>query len=321
MRPTLLLLTGCLYGCGDSSSSMSGPLGSHSGLRTQGKKMQGTQLQDIRLVGVQLGQSTVTDLQLNGTSFSGRTSQQSLQGQDFIGARLDAVDMTGQPLQVTIKDISADPQDPSGQTLLYSLLAYDPATGTSQDACDPDADGVRQAIPVSGTWDPSGTHADSTTDFTFGCTSGVIAKCVRWGYRPWQSAGSQSLSSYHQICTRLARADYCGDGVSHTEEGTLVDVYDDLQVLTPVANSGLIFDAAWTLNGAYCIQKERWLKLQNLPSFHCSADFVNLELVEPDPAKRVSPVNPDDQCLVRRSSLASTAVHLDNRSGINVAVQ
>lgn len=316
----LLLLTCWLNGCGSSASDVPAP-GSHSGLRTQGKKMQGTQLQGIRLLGARLGQTDITDLQLVGTSFSGQLGQLALHGQDFIGARMDAVDVGGNPLQVTIKDITLDPQDPSGQISLYSLLTYNPATGSSQDACDPDGDGVRQAIPVAGTWDPSGAHADSATNFTFGCTSGVIAKCVRWGYKPWQSVGQQSLALYHQACTRLARADYCGDGQSHTEEGTLVDVYDDLKVLTPVANSGLIFDAAWTTGGAYCIQKERWFKLQNLPTFSCAADFVNLELVEPDPAKRASPINADDQCLVRRKSLSRDAVHLDNRSGINAAVQ
>jgi hypothetical protein len=32
-------------------------------------------------------------------------------------------------------------------------------------------------------------------------------------------------------------------------------------------------------------------------------------------------VDPDDQCLVRRRSLSRDQVHIDNRSGINVAVQ
>jgi len=316
----LLLLTCWLSGCGNPASEEPAP-DSHSGLRTQGKKMQGTQLQGIRLLGARLGQTDITGLQLVGTALSGQLGPQALHGQDFIGARLEAVDASGNQLQVTIQDITLDPQDPSGQTNLYSLLSYNPATGSSQDACDPDADGVRQAIPVAGTWDPSGAHADSPTSFTFGCTSGVIAKCVRWGYRPWQSVGQQSLALYHQACTRLARAPPPPDGQSHTEEGTLVDVYDDLKVLTPVPSSGLIFDAAWTTGGAYCIQKERWFKLQNLPTFSCAADFANLELVEPDPAKRASPINGDDQCLFRRMSLSRDAVHIDNRSGINAKLQ
>ncbi len=228
--------------------------------------------------------------------------------------------MSGNPLQVTIQSITSDSQDPSGETFLYGLVLQNMTSGGSQNACEPDADGVQLAIPVAGIWSASGAHMDSATQFTFGCTSGVIAKCVRWGYHPWQSVGSQPLSLYHQICTRLARADYCGDGQTHTQEGTLVDVYDDLQLLTPVPNSGLIFDGAWTTDGAYCIQKQRWIELQNLPSFQCSADFVNLEVVEPDPAMRASPVNPDDLCLMRRSSLSRDAVHLDNRSGVNVAV-
>lgn len=314
------LLTCCLYGCGNSMDGSATLPGPHSGLRTQGKKMQGTSLQSIQLLSATLGARPITGLTLHATSFSGRVGAQTLSGIDFVGAELQAVDALGNAQQVTIQSITNDPQDLSGETLLYGLMITNLASGASQNACEADANGVQLAIPVPGIWSATGAHMDSASEFTFGCTSGVIAKCVRWGYRPWQSSGSQPLAAYHQICTRLARADYCGDGQTHTQEGTQVDVYDDLQVLTPVANSGLIFDAAWTEDGAYCIEKQRWIKLQNLPSFQCSADFVNLDTIQPDPAPRASPVNLDDQCLVRRSSISRNAVHIDNRSGVNVSL-
>lgn len=316
----LWLLTGCLYCCSGAPAGSSGPAGSHSGLRTQGKKMQGTSLQRIQLLSAKLGAEPISGLKLQGTSFAGQAGARTLGAMDFVGAQLQALDAAGNTQQVTIQSITSDPLDASGETLLYSLVVTDMISGASQNACEADADGVQLAIPVLGIWSPSGAHLDSATEFTFGCTSGVIAKCVRWGYRPWQSFGSQPLAPYHQICTRLARADYCGDGQTHTQEGTVVDVYDDLQLLTPVPDSGLLFDAAWTADGAYCIEKQRWIELQNLPSFQCGADFVNLDALEPDPAKRTSPVNPDDRCLVRRSSIAKDAVHIDNRSGINAAV-
>ena len=51
---------------------------------------------------------------------------------------------------------------------------------------------MREALPLTGTWDERGAHLE-TAEFTFGCTSGVLAKCVRWGYRPWLSVGQRSL--------------------------------------------------------------------------------------------------------------------------------
>jgi ferredoxin len=37
-----------------------------------------------------------------------------------------------------------------------------------------------------------------------------------------------SLQDHHQACTRMARADYCGDGVPWTVPGTAIDIYDHL---------------------------------------------------------------------------------------------
>jgi hypothetical protein len=318
---TYWLVAGLLCACGGSPGNESATPVAMNGLKTQGQQMQGTELAAINFTGAELNQMEINNLQLNGTSFSGQLGAQTLSGQDFIGVQLTALDLAGNPAQVTITGISADPEDPSGQTLLYNLVSHDSGTGTTANACNPDASGAQLAIPVAGTWDTTGAHTDSTTAFTFGCTSGVIAKCVRWGYRPWESLGQESLAPYHQICTRLARADYCGDGITHTEEGTLVDVYDDLGFLTPTPNSGLIFDAAWTSKGAYCIAKERWLSLQNLTTFHCAGDFVNLSEVQSDPSMWASPVNSSDVCLVQNSSLSRDDVHIDNRSGINAAVQ
>jgi hypothetical protein len=87
------------------------------------------------------------------------------------------------------------------------------------------------AIALAGTWDHTGEFAPSSTLFTFACTGGTIAKCTRWGYRPWDTAFMSNgvaapLAPYHQACVRAATADYCADGRSWTRNGTLVDIYD-----------------------------------------------------------------------------------------------
>jgi hypothetical protein len=88
------------------------------------------------------------------------------------------------------------------------------------------------AIAYAQTWDATGQLvANQSTQFTFVCTNGTIAKCTRWGYRPFGSANNSSgvstqLGGYHQACIRAATADYCANGHSFTKDGTLVDVYD-----------------------------------------------------------------------------------------------
>ena len=53
---------------------------------------------------------------------------------------------------------------------------------------------------------------------------GAIAKCVLWGYRPWATYNGTPLAQYHQACTRMVRADYCGTGTSYTVTGNRISV-------------------------------------------------------------------------------------------------
>jgi hypothetical protein len=111
-------------------------------------------------------------------------------------------------------------------------------------------------------WDDMGNRSSSGPLFTFGCTTGVIATCYRWGYRPWVT-GYGNLTITHWTCTRLARADYCGDGVAHTVDGTLINVWDNLGAPGPILAQGstppgMSFEAAWDQNGALCFSHARW---------------------------------------------------------------
>lgn len=83
---------------------------------------------------------------------------------------------------------------------------------------------------VDGRWSADGAwHAGG---YTFSCQRGAVAKCARsWGYKPWKTLASPehgpvSLQALHAACTRAARADYCGDGVSHTREGIPIGMND-----------------------------------------------------------------------------------------------
>ncbi len=67
-----------------------------------------------------------------------------------------------------------------------------------------------------------------------------------------------SLADYHQACTRMARADYCGNGISHTQDGTEIDLYDRLGIQQLTKDSGMVFEAAWGKDGAVFIARTRY---------------------------------------------------------------
>jgi hypothetical protein len=131
-----------------------------------------------------------------------------------------------------------------------------------QSVCQPDSHGGARAMfldgqwRADGSWDPSG--------HTIACTSGVLAKCARnWGYKPWKelrtSRGSLiSLQPLHQACTRAARADYCGDGASHTRDGTLIDLFDRYGLNVREQVDGFSIEAGFNVDGAAWVARPRW---------------------------------------------------------------
>jgi len=157
------------------------------------------------------------------------------------------------------------PYDPtkSGHTFLYTLEQLVPQSTAWRAACPADDDGRRVAIPLAAIWDEHGDRSVSPSLFTFGCTFGVIAKCYRWGYRPWLT-GYGDLAAVHWACTRMARADYCGNGISHTRDGTVINLWDNTPPPGPIESQGptplgMLFEAGWNTGGAVCLSHARWL--------------------------------------------------------------
>jgi hypothetical protein len=104
---------------------------------------------------------------------------------------------------------------------------------------------------------------NSANQVTWACVNGALGKCAGGksmtnglGYKPsahrfvWQNQGSYTcggsgynfqcfwqdnwvvvwgtMADIHQTCTRMVRADYCGDGTPHTVTGRQLDVWDNL---------------------------------------------------------------------------------------------
>lgn len=123
-----------------------------------------------------------------------------------------------------------------------------------------DATGKRQdTLLLAGVWDPEdGAKVSPQPDniVTFACRSAALAKCVEFGYRPWASKNGTALANHHQACTRMVRADYCGDGQTHTVTGTSIHVLDQLGIQKKAPGVSYAVEAEWGPNGATCLNPQ-----------------------------------------------------------------
>jgi hypothetical protein len=262
-----------------------------AGIEMQGIEMQGIEMQGIEMQGMSLIGFSVTDATLGGTPLQrvrvqrgevvADRSQGSVRGTGLVGAHFLAQvrNLNASPpataiaeFRITDIDAEASKYDPTGtgHTFLYTLEQRVAEDGSWRPACRTDQDGRQAAIPIAATWNEHGDRVESSSLFTFGCTTGVIAKCYRWGYRPWLTGYGDSMVAMHQTCTRLARADYCGNGVPGTRDGTKINVWDRLPSPGPIQRHGgllglplpppgMLFEAGWNTNGAVCLSTARWL--------------------------------------------------------------
>jgi hypothetical protein len=135
-----------------------------------------------------------------------------------------------------------------------------------------DADGrPAQVLALRGRWNhgqgvkDGGKFIDDHHSITFAVRGYALAKCVEWGYKPWVVG-----PKYHQTCTRLVRADYCGDGRSWTRDGTLINIFDDRGVQVedtepPMPGYEWRREAEWKNDGAKCVTKPRVSDLDQGP--------------------------------------------------------
>jgi hypothetical protein len=209
-----------------------------AGMEMNGMEMNGVSLNDevtlqgSTLVGVHLEGSTLTGTRRDGTVVSGA---------DFVGAKLKGWTSSGTKVQIRI----------DGYSEAGDVSSYDATYATDQDQWKPVCTSGGSAILLSGTWNVDGSRTPSDTVVTFACPGGALAKCVDFGYAPWRSQDGTSLAPYHQACTRAVRADYCGDGTSYTQDGTLINLYDVIGVQSDAVD--WTPEAEWSEGGASCL--------------------------------------------------------------------
>ncbi len=141
---------------------------------------------------------------------------------------------------------------------LFDVSYRDPADGAYKTYCLPDRDGkTLSPSRCRATGIPAKEYVAQSDVITFACTNSPLAKCVRWGYKPWKTVNGVSLRDHHLACVRMIRADYCGDGRPHTRDGTLIDVYDRLGIQKRVEQPDMVFEAAWGPGGATYVARPR----------------------------------------------------------------
>ena len=230
-----------------------------NGSKMQGSNLNGAKLQGSNLNGSRLQGSNLNGLRLNGTfqpngtHINGLATNELvgtladgkvLSGESFVGAKLQAVLSDGKTIDLTITSFERK------DSLAYYRLDYE-----GQNICGDNDKGMF----LPGVWDERASRHDEMTvggnkiTTSFSCTKGMLAKCVSWGYAPWNVG-----SDLHQTCTRMGRADYCGTGVSFTKDGTLIDLYDTRGIQAPTGEADLLFEAGWGPNGAVCVSRTRF---------------------------------------------------------------
>jgi hypothetical protein len=227
--------------------------------RKVAKNETSTVLASVSLDSIQRGGQAIKDVRLQ----DGRLVAPPQASAGLDGAVLQGADSDGQPVEVAL--CGAEPSAHDASVLWYRVELWDAEKAAWINPCIATARvSSPKALAVQGVWDASGARLEQAGRFTLACENGAIAKCVTWGYKPWAQKDGQSLQDLHQACTRMARADYCGNGRSHTSEDTPIDVYDGLGILsrTTEASAAWVparasFEAAWTPEGASCLARTR----------------------------------------------------------------
>ena len=187
-----------------------------------------------------------------------------LNGAELVGATLLAT-FGDRTVRVRIAGAESDARDPHGEVILYDLRIVG-ADGSETPLCNSDPDGRQLGFPLAIESRPEGIrNSDDLSRFELVCTAGAEGKCVRFGYAPWRkTSDGRPMLAWYNACVRMVRADYCGDGRGFTRNGTVIDVYDRINIQKPEADASLSFEAAWASEGAICVAHTRIPELIDL---------------------------------------------------------
>lgn len=245
----------------------------------QGRLLLGFKDPDVRTFALPTG---VTSPQVG---VDGQLVATGLAGGDFVGMAVTASAASG-AVAMRIADVFAP--DASHPRWQYALEQWDAAAQAWTPACaeptpilpliDPIPSPPR-AVALPGSLRPDGTYdLLGPVGVSFACQTGVVGKCVGWGFYPGQTWPATTAHGYPMsgttfdmlaACTRMARADFCAAGVSNTLDGTPIQIDDVFHVYAPAP--GYAFEAGWRAHATFfneaprlaplCLSKLRWSTL------------------------------------------------------------
>ncbi|HYH94645.1 ADYC domain-containing protein [Hyalangium sp.] len=221
----------------------------------------GSKLVSVRYDGARReGMSTAFDeMWLEGSVFHALSGSEELSGVDFQQVRFTGTLEDGSTLTLRVDEVY--PGTGVDQDVWSYRVSYQHTTTGEWSPICTNADGsAANAIPLEGRWDyrqgvlGGGDKIHDTAAFTFACEGAALSKCVRFGYKPWQSVNGVSLADHHQSCTRMIRADFCGDGTSYTVDGNWVNLYDAVNIQADTES--WVHEAEWNTEGASCFSEQ-----------------------------------------------------------------
>ena len=229
-----------------------------NGMSINGMSINGMSINGMSINGMSINGMSINGMSINGSQLTGvKSDGQAISGAGFVGANMTGTLTSGATVGLRVDSAQLLPA-PNNDVWAYGMSYQLAGTTSWSPMCGSSS---TLAIPLTGTWNlgqgvaGGGSWSASATTFTFGCRGAALAKCVELGYKPWKVVGGVSLRSHHQACTRMIRADYCGDGKAWTQDGTPINVYDSLNIQTDAGAFKL--DAEWTPAGARCIWRLR----------------------------------------------------------------
>jgi hypothetical protein len=117
---------------------------------------------------------------------------------------------------------------------------------------------------------------------TIACLDNAVAKMKFMGYGPNQAfpgQGTPATVNQRQSTIRMIMADYCGDGVSFTEDGTKLNWENLAETVSPdTAPLWLDVEALWDEDGAICLSNPRLVTLPEVEA-HCTLPTCTPQMV------------------------------------------
>ena len=226
-----------------------------NGFRMNGFRMNGTVLNSILRLNASMSNLQLTSGSLLSAFDDGaQVTRVGAQLNDMVfNLGFDPLNSgTDMPSKIKIKTVV---QSSVQSDVYFYRVENEVSNDVYEPACLDGAGNPVEAIALRNSWDPdTGARIDQGDAITWACRGAALAKAVEWGYRPWVS---NAMKDAHEAAVRMIRADYFGDGLTHTTNGNAIDVSDKWGIQT--SDTTWPIEAKWGPDGAVCLNTPRKL--------------------------------------------------------------